>query len=77
VHKCDALVRRVVAVLGAFNMVLGVQLMYDYRGEGSCHFIEVNPRPHDWSMLSDQVCSTVCPQLFALNCLPSTNRGAC
>ena len=54
VHKCDALVRRVVAMLGAFNMVLGVQLMYDYRGEGSCHFIEVNPRPHDWSMLSDQ-----------------------
>ena len=35
VHKCDALVRRVVAMLGSFNVVLGAQLMYNYRGEGS------------------------------------------
>ena len=27
------------------------------------------------SIVDYQVCSTVCPQLFALNCLPSTNSG--
>jgi len=54
--QCDQLVQKTVAMLQVRNMVLGIQLLFDWRRDEptfGCSFIEANLRPHDWDILTD------------------------
>eukprot|EP00658_Telonema_sp_P-2_P072786 TRINITY_DN61877_c0_g1_i1.p1 TRINITY_DN61877_c0_g1~~TRINITY_DN61877_c0_g1_i1.p1 ORF type:complete len:330 (+),score=45.94 TRINITY_DN61877_c0_g1_i1:161-1150(+) len=54
--KCNRLVGEIVTKMKIWNMVVGVQLMYDWRlssPQFGCQFIEVNFRAHDWDIISD------------------------
>ena len=54
VPQCRQLVRDVVRKAKVWNMLLGVQMFYDWREASfGCKLIELNLRPHDWPMLAD------------------------